>query len=175
MINFLSKFFVKPKEMAAPIDAQILDDHLSSIKKQMLEIRNYTQKKVTTDPTRIHWRPVDIECAWASSKEDFRTAYGMLSTISLELGAPAASPKTGASFKESLATFASQIDKIIIYLESSNKTLEISQTVLRAIDCEIVKLQQACNLLHRHVVIDYNYPGIPVATHRPMRTEIRNP
>jgi hypothetical protein len=172
MVKRLSKYLLKSGKKTASIDAQILEAHLSSIKSQMLEIRSYTKKKVTIDPARIHWRAVDIELAWPSSKEDFRKAYGILSSISSELGAPSASANTGASFKESLATFTSQIDKIIIHLETPNKTLEIPQSALQSIDCEIMTLQQICNLLHKHVVIDFNYPGVPATPIRPIRKTI---
>lgn len=158
-MGMLSRFFGKNKEVEveAGVDLHLLEEHLGSIKVQLLEIRNFKEKKISRSPTHVYWKKIDIEEAWPSSKNLLIESYDLLNKISEELHEHFVELGNPAGLKETLDVFIAQIDRIVLHINAARDTEHYSLERLRAIDAEILTVQNAANRIHKHVRTDFTY------------------
>ena len=158
-MGMLSKLFGKKEEVenGAGVDIHLLEEHLGSIKGHLLEVRNFKEKKISRSPTYVYWKKVDIEEAWPSSKKVLIESYHLLNKISEELHEHSVELGSPSGLKYTLDAFVSQIDRIVHHIDAAQDTEHYSQERLRAIDAEILTVQNAVNRMHRHVRVDFTY------------------
>lgn len=139
------------------VDIHLLEEHLNSIKIHLLEVINFKEKKISLNPTHIYWKTIDIEEAWPTSQAVLVESYNLLNVISEELHEHSVELGNPTSLKKTLMAFVDQIDRILHHIDFARDTEHYSQKKLRAIDNEILTVQNAMNRVHKHVRIDFAY------------------
>ncbi len=158
-MNMFSRVFGKNKkvENETGIDLRLLKEHLDSVKVHLLEIRNYKEKKIIRSPTHIYWKKIDIEEVWPSSREVLIKSYNLLNKISEELHEHSVELGSPSGLKETLDAFVAQIDRVVHHIDVAQNAEYYSQARLRAVDDEILTVQNTVNRIHKHVRIDFTY------------------
>lgn len=153
----MSKLFSSTPPPPPGFTKALLIEHLNSLKTRLLEIVNFSKKKIVTSPTHIHWKTVDIEMAWSSSQNLFIEAYEVVCDISEKLNVRRGVMSVDLGFVNALVAFLEQIDRVLLHMNTSDDADQFSDTELKAIDNRILQVQHAINLIHTHVVVDFDY------------------
>lgn len=139
------------------ITVELLEEHLDSIRKMMLEIRNFEKKKITRSPMHTYWKSIDIEEAWPSCREVFTDTYAVLCGIARSFHTEPFELPPSASFSEALDLFSYLVARIEMQLGATDEVGLFSQDQLAGIDHRILLVQNAANRLQKHVVNDFVY------------------
>jgi hypothetical protein len=157
--------FIKPKSKLAetpeaPIDLQLLEQHLGTIKVCMLEIRGFRQKKIVKSPTFHFMQKIDLEEAWPTCRQPLRIAYGLLCKVADSLDVEYEEMPQTASFGRSIDQFVNLVDRISLFLEADGGAA-LSEANMRTIDEAILVVQHHANSLQKKVMVDFVFTRRP--------------
>jgi hypothetical protein len=157
MKKLAARLFSRTEQAPSDVDQMLLEAHFSSIKVSLLQIRNFTKKKIARTPTYIHWKEIDIEMAWPSSKEFLFETYDIFCGISTALHEGYDDLGTNYSFKQTLDVTVTQVDRIAGHIYILLETGCLSTPQLEMINPQILRVQQAVNRLHKYIMSDFDY------------------
>ena len=145
-----------PEEPKPTMNLNALEEHLDSIKVRLLEVRAFRKKKIVKSPTHHFMQNIDIEEAWPSCRKPFFQTFDLLCSLAQNLRVEYEAIPSTAPFGRAIDQFVNLIDRIAIFLETTDDSA-FSAMNLKTIDSIILSVQQATNLLQKHVLVDFSF------------------
>lgn len=149
-------------------ETALLGEHLASIRKTAVEIRDFKEKTIYPTPTHAVRKKIDIEAAWPSSRQLFIQIFGVVNEVASRFELEPGSFVRGCGFENAVIAFIKTLDRITYGLVDALGTGKYAPSELVSIDERILLVQSGMNRLRKHVIEDFNYPVKQV---RPTVTE----
>lgn len=139
------------------ISAELLGEHLNSIRINLLEIRSFETKTIRPNPFHQITKPVDIEEAWPDCRKLFIEMYAVLNDIASHFNIEPGGIYENSGFKESIDSFINQQDVITFGIADALGTGEYEEEELVLVDGLILNIQQSAILMRKYVLEEFKY------------------